>query len=266
MCFELDYLVTMGGGALSNETADSAGCGSHHLEAKTGHKQTLRFDLGRGVTNNQSEYQILIATLKDLGGRIQHSGKSLSGYSLPVHTVPGSWSARWRRVGRCRRLACALSWKRRLRSFRSCDAVVPQLRSGQAWSRSCVTRSCGRFAIRQSRLNASHIAPELTCTPIRGRLCIVSSTDNVIIGTVEGFLTSFGGHYLEAENHQPQSARMLLPQCSRKPRRAIRGAAGSGDKVARFGSVRSEVQILSPRPQATWGHTVRRKHGLCDLR
>lgn len=50
-----------------------------------------------------------------------------------------------------------------------------------------------------------------------------------IIGTAQGLLTKRGGRYLEAENHQPQSARMLLPQCSRIPRRAIRGVPGSAD-------------------------------------
>ena len=75
MCFEFDYWVTTDGGALSNGTADSAGYGSCHLESRTGHKQMIRLDFGRGVTNNEVEYRTLIATLKDLVGRIHRAGK-----------------------------------------------------------------------------------------------------------------------------------------------------------------------------------------------
>jgi ribonuclease HI len=86
MCFEFDYWVTTDGGALSNGTADSAGYGSYHLESRSGQKQMVRLDLGRGVTNNEAEYQTLIAALKDLVGRIKRASKSPSGYSLLVHT------------------------------------------------------------------------------------------------------------------------------------------------------------------------------------
>jgi ribonuclease HI len=86
MCFEFDYWVTTDGGALSNGTADSAGYGSYHLECRTGQKQTIRLDFGRGVTNNEAEYRTFIAALQDLASRIQRAGKSPSGYSLLVHT------------------------------------------------------------------------------------------------------------------------------------------------------------------------------------
>ena len=86
MCFEFDYWITTDGGALSNGTADSAGYGSYHLECRTGQKQLVRLDFGRGVTNNEAEYQTLIAALKDLITRIQRAGKSPSAYSLLVHT------------------------------------------------------------------------------------------------------------------------------------------------------------------------------------
>jgi hypothetical protein len=63
-------------------------------------------------------------------------------------------------------------------SSRPLAAVIPRLRSGRVWSRFPATRSFGCLAIRRSRLNASRIAPELTRTPIHGRLRTVSSTDN----------------------------------------------------------------------------------------
>ena len=86
MCFEFDYLLSTDGGALANGTDDSAGYGSYHLESRTGQEQTNRLDFGRGVTNNEAEYQTLIAALKDLSGRIQRAGKAPSGYSLLIHT------------------------------------------------------------------------------------------------------------------------------------------------------------------------------------
>ena len=86
MCFEFDYVVSTDGGAAANGTADSFGFGSYHLESRTGQKQMVRLEFGRGVTNNEAEYQTLIAGLKDLVGRIERAGKSASDYSLLVHT------------------------------------------------------------------------------------------------------------------------------------------------------------------------------------
>jgi len=86
MCFEFDYFLSSAGGSLSNGSADSAGYGSYCLQARTGQKQTVRLDFGRGVTNNEAEYRSLISGLKDLASRIQRAGKSPAGYSLLVHT------------------------------------------------------------------------------------------------------------------------------------------------------------------------------------
>ena len=84
--FEYCYCLVVDGGALNQGFAESAGYGSFRLEARTGQKQTIRLDFGRGVTNNEAEYRTLIAGLKDLVGRIQRAGKSPSGYSVLVHT------------------------------------------------------------------------------------------------------------------------------------------------------------------------------------
>jgi ribonuclease HI len=86
MCFEFDYFATLDGGALRNGSADSLGYGSYCLQARTGQKQMVRLEFGRGVTNNEAEYRTLIAALKDLVDRIQRAGKSPSDYSLLVHT------------------------------------------------------------------------------------------------------------------------------------------------------------------------------------
>jgi ribonuclease HI len=84
--FEYCYFLVVDGGALNQGSADIAGYGSFCLEARTGQKQTIRLDFGRGVTNNEAEYRTLIAGLKDLVGRIQRAGKFPSTHSLLVHT------------------------------------------------------------------------------------------------------------------------------------------------------------------------------------
>jgi ribonuclease HI len=86
MCFEVDYFASTEGGTASSGAADSLGYGTYCLQARTGQKQMVRLDFGRGVTNNEAEYRILIAALKHLVGRIQRTGKSPSAYSLLVHS------------------------------------------------------------------------------------------------------------------------------------------------------------------------------------
>jgi ribonuclease HI len=84
--FEHDYLLRCDGGARNAGTAESTGYGSFCLESRTGRKETVRLDFGRGVTNNEAEYRTLIAGLRDLLGRIERAGKSSSTYSLLVQT------------------------------------------------------------------------------------------------------------------------------------------------------------------------------------
>jgi len=84
--FEFDYLACTDGGAKSNGSAESVGYGSFCLEARTGQKEVVRLDFGRGVTNNEAEYQTLIEAVKDLLLRIQRAGRSPSEFSLLVHT------------------------------------------------------------------------------------------------------------------------------------------------------------------------------------
>ena len=86
MCFGFDCFVPTDPGPIANGTADSLGYGSYCLQARTGQKQMVRLEFGRGVTNNEAEYRTLIAGLKDLAGRIERAGKSASDYSLLVHT------------------------------------------------------------------------------------------------------------------------------------------------------------------------------------
>ena len=82
--FEFDFLAVVDGGSRGNGAANE-GYGSYVLSTRDGRKETMRLDLGT-ATNNEAEYQTLIAALRDLSGRIQRAGKAPSGYSLLLHT------------------------------------------------------------------------------------------------------------------------------------------------------------------------------------
>ena len=82
--FEFDFLAVVDGGSRSNGAANE-GYGSYVLSTRDGRKETIRLDLGT-ATNNEAEYQTLIAALKDLVGRIQRADRAPSGYSLLAHT------------------------------------------------------------------------------------------------------------------------------------------------------------------------------------
>ena len=82
--FEFDFLAVVDGGSRGNGAANEA-YGSYVLSTRDGRKETIRLDLGT-ATNNEAEYQTLIAALKDLVGRIQRADRAPSGYSLLAHT------------------------------------------------------------------------------------------------------------------------------------------------------------------------------------
>jgi ribonuclease HI len=82
--FEFDFLAVVDGGSRGNGAANE-GYGSYVLSTRDGRKETFRLALGT-ATNNEAEYQTLIAALEELVGRIQRAGKSPSDYGLLVHT------------------------------------------------------------------------------------------------------------------------------------------------------------------------------------
>lgn len=82
----LDYWISTDGGALASGTDDSAGHGSYHLEARTGQRQTIRLDFGRGLTNSKADNRTLTAALGALVTRIQRAGTSPSRCGLRIHT------------------------------------------------------------------------------------------------------------------------------------------------------------------------------------
>jgi ribonuclease HI len=128
--FEFDFLLTFDGGSRGNGTADAQAYGSYHLATRDGREQTVRLDLGRGVTNNEAEYRTLIAGLKDLAGRIERGGKRPSDYSVLIHTdaqlVVGQLTQGWQvKAANLRSLVDEAATL--IRTFGRCDLVkVPR--------------------------------------------------------------------------------------------------------------------------------------------
>jgi ribonuclease HI len=126
--FEFDFLAVVDGGSRGNGAANE-GYGSYVLSTRDGRKETIRLDLGT-ATNNEAEYQTLIAALQDLSRRIQRAEKPPSRYSLLVHTdsqlMVGQLTQGWRvKAANLRSLvdeAAAL-----IQAFGRCDLVkVPR--------------------------------------------------------------------------------------------------------------------------------------------
>ena len=97
-----DYCALVDGGAKNNGAVDALGFGSYRLRARDGKETIVRVELGRGVTNNEAEYRILIAALEDLAGRIRKAGKNPRHFSVMVSTdsllvvnqVAGRWQVK----------------------------------------------------------------------------------------------------------------------------------------------------------------------------
>jgi ribonuclease HI len=98
-----DYVIVFDGGSLGNP---GAGYGSYALMTRGGQKNVRRLDFGDNVTNNEAEYDTLIAALRDLIGRIEAAGHDPQAYTLEVRgdsslvlkQVEGEWKARDERM------------------------------------------------------------------------------------------------------------------------------------------------------------------------
>jgi len=120
-----DYILTFDGGSRGNP---GWGYGSYAItRVQDGSQRIERLDLGDNYTNNEAEYDTLIAGLEDLIHRIEGAGQQPQAYSLEVrgdstlvlNQVQGRWQAKDPRMrerrGRCLRL---------LRRFRSVDLEI----------------------------------------------------------------------------------------------------------------------------------------------
>jgi ribonuclease HI len=97
-----DYTIIFDGGSKGNGTANAQGYGSYNIATRTGQSATITAEYGQGVTNNEAEYQALIAALTDLVGRITKAGKSPKHFTaevrgdsaLVINQSAGNWKCK----------------------------------------------------------------------------------------------------------------------------------------------------------------------------
>jgi len=95
-----DYVLVFDGGSQGNP---GPGYGSYHLtRVRDGSTDLVRLDFEQEMTNNEAEYQTLIASLEGLIGRIEGQGKDPADLTVEVrgdsalvlHQVEGTWKAK----------------------------------------------------------------------------------------------------------------------------------------------------------------------------
>lgn len=99
-----DYAITFDGGSIGNP---GPGYGSYALmRVSDGKSDLVRLDFGRAMTNNEAEYETLIAGLQALVERIEAAGRSPGDFSvevrgdsaLVIHQVQGDWKTKDERM------------------------------------------------------------------------------------------------------------------------------------------------------------------------
>jgi len=95
-----DYLLVFDGGSKGNP---GPGYGSYAItRTKDGAQRLERLDLGDNYTNNEAEYDTLIAALADLIGCIEEAGRQPQEFAIEVrgdsalviHQLQGKWKVR----------------------------------------------------------------------------------------------------------------------------------------------------------------------------
>ena len=108
-----DYVVVFDGGSEGNP---GFGYGSYAVVACDGRKRVRRLDFEDGMTNNEAEYDTLIAALDDVSQRVEAAGKRPADFTLEVRgdsslvlrQVRGEWKAKEERMRRRRDMARSL--------------------------------------------------------------------------------------------------------------------------------------------------------------
>jgi ribonuclease HI len=99
-----NYTLIFDGGSQGNP---GPGYGSYALmHARDGKQSIVRLDFGRQMTNNEAEYETLIAGLRGLTERIEAAGRSPVEFTLEIrgdsalviHQVEGTWQAKDNRM------------------------------------------------------------------------------------------------------------------------------------------------------------------------
>jgi len=76
-----DYVIVFDGGSAGNP---GIGYGSYVVEARDGRQRVHRLDFGEDMTNNEAEYDTLIAALADVSGRVEAAGKRPADFTVEV--------------------------------------------------------------------------------------------------------------------------------------------------------------------------------------
>jgi ribonuclease HI len=94
-----DYLIVFDGGSEGNP---GRGYGSYAVGRKGRLESITRLDFPGEMTNNEAEYETLLAALRDLLGRIEKAQRSPADFKVEIHgdsklileQVRGGWKAR----------------------------------------------------------------------------------------------------------------------------------------------------------------------------
>jgi ribonuclease HI len=106
-----DYVLTFDGGSKGNP---GLGYGSYAIvRTQDGARRIERLEFGDDYTNNEAEYDTLIAGLRDLIGRIEEAGRNPQEFAIEVrgdsalviHQLEGKWKVKEARM-RGRRDEC----------------------------------------------------------------------------------------------------------------------------------------------------------------
>lgn len=109
-----DYTIVFDGGSKGNP---GPSYGSYALErVQDGKQRIVRLDFGREMTNNEAEYESLIASLQGLIERIELAGRAPQDFTLEIrgdsalvlNQVEGTWKAKDDRMRLLRNRARAL--------------------------------------------------------------------------------------------------------------------------------------------------------------
>jgi len=98
-----DYIIVFDGGSEGNP---GFGYGSYAVVARDGRKRVRHLDFEDGMTNNEAEYDTLIAALEDVSQRVEAAGKRPADFTLEVRgdsnlvlrQVRGEWKAKEERM------------------------------------------------------------------------------------------------------------------------------------------------------------------------
>jgi len=97
-----DFIITADGGSLGNGSEDSIGYGSFIVERvnPVAKSKQFRHTFGRGITNNEAEYMIVIEALKLIQSVLEASGETVIKHSVLINSdsalVIGQCSLGWK--------------------------------------------------------------------------------------------------------------------------------------------------------------------------